>query len=59
MGDKLKEVERDILTVLETRAEVYVGRLTEFEAEEIAVANGLLFSVRNSEGFHRFFRKEA
>ena len=44
MGDKLKKVGRDILTVLETRAEVYVSRLTELEAEEIAVVNGLLFS---------------
>ena len=59
MGDKLNEIERDILTALETRAEVYVSRLTEFEAEEIAVANELFFSARNSEGFHRFFRKAA
>ena len=59
MGDKLKKVERDILTALETRVEVYVSRLTEFEAEEIAVANNLFFSVRNPKGFHRFFRKAA
>ena len=48
MGDKLKEIERDVLNILKIHGEAHVGSpLTEFEAEEIAAPNGLKFSQDN------------
>lgn len=55
MGDKLKEIERDVLNILKIHGEAHVGSpLIEFEAEEIAAPNGLKFSQDNVTGYTTF-----
>ena len=56
MGDKLKEIERDVLNILRIHGEAHVGSsLTEFEAEEIAASNGLKFRQDKITGYTKFF----
>jgi len=56
MGDRIKEIKRDILNILRIHGEAHVGSpLTEFEAEEIAAPNGLKFSQDNVTGYTTFY----
>jgi len=55
MGDKLKEIERDVLNILGIHGEAHVGSpLTEFEAEEIAALNELKFTQDKITGYTTF-----
>lgn len=55
MGDRTKEIERDVLNILRIHGEAHVGGpLTEFEAEEIAAPNGLKFFQDNVTGYTTF-----